>query len=93
MSDLVSGPTNEMTELAIVHSMKDKSPMPIYSEEGETSTSADILSLHVQNEAEHEGEGVNASTVVEPLSLNLVMVMHIVPDKQDYNFVEKVQLP
>ncbi|GLJ34389.1 hypothetical protein SUGI_0691410 [Cryptomeria japonica] len=80
MSDLA---TSGMAE------MKEKSPLPMYSEEGETSTSAGILSLHIQN----EGEGMNASAVVETLSPNLFRVMRIVSDKQDYSFVEKVQLP
>ncbi|GLJ34377.1 hypothetical protein SUGI_0691170 [Cryptomeria japonica] len=44
-------------------------------------------------EGETSGKGVNASAVMQPLSPNLFRVMRIVPDKQDYSFVEKVQLP
>lgn len=89
ISNLASFPTSGMEGIAITHNMKEKSPLPMHSEEGETSASADHLSLHIEN----EGEAVNASAIVESLSPNLFRVMRIVPDKQDYCFVEKVQLP
>ncbi|XP_057849508.2 uncharacterized protein LOC131060346 [Cryptomeria japonica] len=62
----------------------DIAPLPMYSKEGKTWASADLLSCKC--------EGVYASQVVKVLSPNLFRVMHVVPDKQDYNFVEKIQL-
>ncbi|GLJ34354.1 hypothetical protein SUGI_0690750 [Cryptomeria japonica] len=63
----------------------DIAPLPMYSKEGDTSASAGLLSCKC--------EGVYARKVVEVLSPNLFRVMHIVPDKQDYSFVEKIQIP
>ncbi|XP_057826276.2 uncharacterized protein LOC131038027 [Cryptomeria japonica] len=72
-----------------VDAMKENRYLPAEEETLPIPASVGISSLHVQT----EGEGVNVSAVVEPLSPNLFRVMRIVPDMQDYSFVEKVQLP
>ncbi|GLJ34362.1 hypothetical protein SUGI_0690900 [Cryptomeria japonica] len=69
--------------------MTEKSSVPVEQETSPMPASVDTLSLeHVQN----EGVGANESAVVQPLSPNLFWVMRIVSDKQDYSFVEKIQL-
>ncbi|XP_057849503.2 uncharacterized protein LOC131060344 [Cryptomeria japonica] len=80
MSDLNPTEREAMTEKSSVPAEQETSPMP---------ASVDTLSLE---HAQSEGVGANESTVVQPLSHNLFWVMCILSDKQDYSFVEKIQL-
>ncbi|XP_059065183.1 uncharacterized protein LOC131038022 isoform X2 [Cryptomeria japonica] len=79
MSDLASTQMKGMEET--VNAMKERRSSPGEEETFPMPPSADTLPLHFQR------------AFVQPLSPNLFRVMRIVPDMQDYSFVEKIQLP